>query len=169
MDERSDRASQEAMGRSDRPWMLLWIPLLLLSLSGKAQATICVEVPALSVKEVRGTVIATERSFGSPAKPGAGDVPIPEAHVHLLKETAAGTSTIAEATTDAEGRFHIPWIGPGLYTLEWDTVGFTSGRGRIRVRRFVLRPRAPLILYVDTDFFGCGGNLDLRKSGDGSR
>ena len=75
-------------------------------------------------------------------------------------------SQVAEARTDDEGRFLIPGVRPGLYTLRWDLEGFQPGEISLRVRRFVLRRRARLVLVMDSDVFGCGGWVEMRRGDD---
>lgn len=136
----------------------LLVLLLLAVLPGTAEATICIQLPAVSVKEVTGLVII-DHSRGEKA-----EEPLPGTLVYLIKVTPRGRANVAEATTDKNGRFRIPGIRPGLYTIGWQRDGFVQTERLLRVRRFALRRRVTLVLVMDADPFGCGGWLELRKN-----
>lgn len=142
------------LDRSHLPWLVL---LLLAGLPGRAEATICIELPAVSVKEVTGLVIMDNSQGGE-----AGE-PLPGTLVYLFKETSMGRVTVAETATDKDGRFRIPGIRPGLYTIRWEADGFVTTERLLRVRRFALGRRVTLVLVTDAELFGCGGWLELRK------
>ena len=133
-----------------------WVFLLLASLAGPAEATTCIEPPAVTVKEVEGLVILS----------GEAAEPVPGALVSLFKKTPTGWAVVAETMADAEGRFRMPEVRPGLYKIRWELEGLQSEEGRLRVRRFTRKHRGTLVLVLSTDLFGCGGWLELRTLPD---
>lgn len=131
-----------------------WMLLLLIAM--KAEATICLKLPAITVKEVEGVVVVP--STTNPREETA----VPGMVLSLFRETPEGKTCVAQATTDEKGRFRMEEVPPGVYTIMWEAHGFSVGLQTLRVRRFTLRRNADLVLVADPDVFGCGGELELR-------
>lgn len=136
-----------------------WTLLCLLGLPAAAGA-LCIEGPPVTVRKVEAVVMAHPFLHDE----GEDGVALEGASVHLLRKTATGWVEVASAVTDAAGRFRMPAIPPGFYRLRWEDEGFLTAEGELRVRRFTLRRRGTLILWMDRALHeGCGGRLELRR------
>ena len=131
---------------------------LLAGLTTRAESTICVELPVIAVKDVKGVAVAEAVQGGPPEEA------LPGVRVQLLRETAKGWTAVADAVTDVKGWFYIPNIKPGVYRIEGDLEGFSPAEGRLRVRRYFPVRRGTLVLVLPVPQIGdCDGWIELRK------
>src|SRR4028118_537344 len=123
---------------------------------------VCVMPGPLRVREVRGAVV----SVAEEGQDSATGQPVPGAVVQLFKKAPAGEprDPTVESRTDAEGRFHFEGIPPGDYRIQAGAEGQREATRHLRVRRFVLRPRAELeIVIFPPQIEDCGGSVKLRR------
>ena len=132
---------------------------LLAGFTTRAEGTICLELPVVTVKEVKGVAVLESGEEGS------AEEALPGVRVRLFREEAKDWTFVAEALTDAEGRFYLANIGPGSYKIKADLAGLRETEGRLRVRRFFPGRRGALVLVlVYPAIDSCAGWIELRKT-----
>lgn len=122
-----------------------------LSQSLTAAGDICVSDP-LTVGFVRGQVVSI---------PNQSRDPIPNTTITLKKCHSGDCKTVAEATTDENGRFSIENMRQGKYEFEAKATSFKRFTTTLYVRRGY-KAKQKILVALDAGF-GCGGWATLRQ------
>jgi carboxypeptidase family protein len=125
--------------------------ICVLSQSLTAAGDICVSDP-LTVGYVRGQVVSI---------PNQNRDPIPNTTIILKKCLSGDCKTIAEATTDENGRFSIENIRQGRYEFEAKATSLKRFTTTLYVRRGY-KTKQKILVALDAGL-GCGGSAKLRQ------